>query len=159
MKTSIKKGLGFGLASGVITTLGLMVGLSSSTQSVIAVIGGVVIIALADGMSDALGIHISEEAENIHSGREIWESTLATLFSKVIVALSFVVPVLIFPLTAAIIVSIGWGLLLIAAFSYYTARQDQHTSSPKVIVEHLAIAGLVIVASHYVGELVYYFTH
>ncbi|NQV13565.1 MAG: hypothetical protein HQ530_04680 [Parcubacteria group bacterium] len=159
MKTSIKKGLGFGLASGVITTLGLMVGLSSSTQSVIAVIGGVVIIALADGMSDALGIHISEEAENAHSGREIWESTLATLFSKIIVALSFVVPVLIFPLSVAIIVSIGWGLLLIAAFSYYTAQQDQHSSSPRVIIEHLAIAGLVIVASHYVGELVYSLTH
>ena len=159
MKISIKKGLGFGLASGVITTLGLMVGLSSSTQSVTAVIGGVVVIALADGMSDALGIHISEEAENAHSGREIWESTLATLFSKIIVALSFVIPVIILPLTTAIIVSIGWGLLLIAAFSYYTARQNQGSSSAKVITEHLVIAGLVIVASHYVGELVYRVVH
>ncbi|MBU1178183.1 hypothetical protein KJ903_03100 [Patescibacteria group bacterium] len=159
MKTSIKKGLGFGLASGVITTLGLMVGLSSSTQSIAAVIGGVVVIALADGMSDALGIHISEESENAHSTREIWEATLATFFSKLIVALSFVAPVLLLSLTPAIIVSIIWGLLLIACFSYYTALQNKEESTWKVVAEHLAIALVVIISSHYVGHLVYQVGH
>ena len=48
MKRSIRKGLGFGLNSGVITTLGMMVGLSASTQSRIAVIGGIIAIAIAD---------------------------------------------------------------------------------------------------------------
>ena len=36
MKASIKKGFGFGLTSGVITTLGMMVGLNASTGSKIA---------------------------------------------------------------------------------------------------------------------------
>ncbi len=39
MKHSIKTGVSFGLTSGIITTLGLMVGLNSSTHSRIAVIG------------------------------------------------------------------------------------------------------------------------
>ena len=42
MKRSIKKGLGFGLASGVITTLGMMVGLNASTGSKLAIIGGII---------------------------------------------------------------------------------------------------------------------
>ena len=62
IKDSIKKGLGFGLTSGIITTLGLIIGLSAGTHSKIAVIGGILTIAFADALSDSLGIHISEES-------------------------------------------------------------------------------------------------
>ncbi|MGZ8381620.1 MAG: hypothetical protein ACXW4C_08190, partial [Nitrospira sp.] len=55
MKASFKTGLSFGLTSGVITTLGLMVGLHSGTHSRTVVIGGILTIAIADAMSDALG--------------------------------------------------------------------------------------------------------
>ncbi|MBH0196170.1 MAG: hypothetical protein HP494_11385, partial [Nitrospira sp.] len=64
MKASWKTGLSFGLTSGVITTLGLMVGLHSGTHSRAIVIGGILTIAIADAMSDALGIHVSEESNN-----------------------------------------------------------------------------------------------
>ncbi|MDI6733408.1 MAG: hypothetical protein QME51_05200, partial [Planctomycetota bacterium] len=60
MNHSIKTGFSFGSTSGVITTLGLMVGLHSGTHSKFAVLGGIVTIAVADAFSDALGIHISE---------------------------------------------------------------------------------------------------
>ena len=59
MEHSLKVGFSFGITSGIITTLGLMVGLNSSTNSKVAVIGGILIIAIADAFSDALGIHIS----------------------------------------------------------------------------------------------------
>ena len=56
MKPSFKTGFSFGLTSGVITTLGLMVGLHSGTHSRSVVIGGILTIAVADAMSDALGM-------------------------------------------------------------------------------------------------------
>ena len=62
MKNSLKKGYSFGLTSGIITTLGLIVGLNSSTGSKLVVIGGIITIAIADAMSDALGMHISQES-------------------------------------------------------------------------------------------------
>ena len=82
MKHSLKTGLCFGLTSGVITTLGLMVDLHSFSGSKLVIIGGIFTIAIADAFSDALGLHVSEEAEDIHSDREIWESTISTFFSK-----------------------------------------------------------------------------
>ena len=153
MKLSIKKGFSFGLTSGIITTLGLIVGLHSGTHSKIIIIGGIFVIAFADSLSDALGIHISEEAENHHSRREIWESTISTLCSKFISASIFIIPFLILPLAAAIIASIILGIFLIALFSYYLAKQ-QNIKPWSVILEHVIITIIVIIITHYVGDLI-----
>ncbi len=153
MKNSIRKGFGFGLTSGIITTLGLMVGLNSSTHSAIVVIGGIIVIAVADALSDALGIHISEEFEMKHSKKEIWESTISTFLSKLVFALTFIIPVLLFSLNTAIIVSIIWGLFLITVFSIYIAK-EQNLKPYRVVVEHLIIAVIVILVTHYLGKFV-----
>jgi len=152
MKISIRKGLGFGLTSGIITTLGLIVGLNSGTHSKSVVLGGILIIAIADAMSDALGIHISEEAGHKDiSKKELWESTISTFGFKFIFALSFVIPILLFNLSTAIIVSVIWGLSLLAGFSYYIAKKHK-TSAKKAVIEHLVIAVVVIVITHFVGK-------
>ena len=150
MKHSLKVGFSFGLTSAIITTLGLMVGLYSGTHSRLVVIGGILTIAIADAFSDALGIHISEESENKHTTREIWESTISTFLTKFVFAVTFVVPVLLFPLTIAIIVSIVWGLSLLGIFSFYMAK-EQKIKPWKVISEHLLIAIIVVVITHYTG--------
>lgn len=151
MKHTIKTGLSFGLTSGIITTLGLMVGLNAGTHSELAVIGGVLTIAIADAFSDALGIHISEESENTHSEKDIWESTFSTFFFKFTVALTFLVPVLLFELQTAIYVSIIWGLLLLSILSFALAR-EQNGNVGWVVGEHLVIALVVIFITHNVGK-------
>lgn len=151
LKHSMKTGLCFGLTSAIITTLGLMVGLHSFSGSQVVVIGGILTIAIADAFSDALGIHVSEEAETVHTATEVWESTIATFFAKFLFALTFMVPVLILDLSTAILVSVGWGLCMLALLSYAIAR-DAAESPWKVIVEHLAIALIVVVVVHYIGD-------
>ncbi len=151
MKHSLKTGFSFGLTSGIITTLGLMVGLHSGTHSKFVVIGGVLVIAIADSLSDALGIHLSEESENKHTTKEIWEATLSTFLSKFAFTLTFIVPLLLFQLSTAIIVSIAWGLSLLCIFSFFIAK-EQKAKPWRAIGEHLAIAVAVIIATHYVGD-------
>jgi len=73
MRETLLKGVGFGLTSGVITTLGIIVGLYTGTHSKLAVLAGMIVLALADALSDAMGIHISEEAEGEHTAKEVWE--------------------------------------------------------------------------------------
>ncbi|PIN74964.1 hypothetical protein COV17_04415 [Candidatus Woesearchaeota archaeon CG10_big_fil_rev_8_21_14_0_10_36_11] len=153
MNNSIKKGFSFGLASGIITTLGLMVGLYSSTHSVLVVISGIIMIAVADSLSDALGIHFSEEFENKHTTKEIWSATCSTFLSKFVFATLFIIPLLLFSLTIAIIVNVIWGLLVIISFSYYMAIQ-QKKSPYTIVIEHVAIAIFVIIATHFIGNLV-----
>ncbi len=153
-KHSLKTGLSFGLTSGIITTLGLMVGLHSGTHSKLVVIGGILTIAIADAFSDALGIHISEESENKHTTKEIWQSTIYTFLFKFGFALTFIVPVLLLQLSTAIIISVVWGLSLLGFFSFYIAK-DQKTKPWKVVMEHLIIALVVIVITHYIGDWVY----
>ncbi|MEM0360661.1 MAG: hypothetical protein QXK06_04985 [Candidatus Diapherotrites archaeon] len=152
MRDSWKKGFSFGLTSAIITTLGMMVGLHSSTHSKMAVIGGVIAIAVADAFSDALGIHISEESENKHSQKEVWESTLATFLSKFLFAMTFVIPVfLIDSLELAIMASVAYGLTLIVVFSAYIGCKGKQKTH-EVVIEHLIIAIAVVIITHFVGD-------
>jgi len=64
MKESLRTGISFGLTSVTITTLGLMIGLYSGTNSRGIVIGGILTIAIAHPLSDALGIHVYQVVEH-----------------------------------------------------------------------------------------------
>jgi hypothetical protein len=153
MQHSIKVGLSFGLASGVITTLGLMVGLNAGTSSKMVVLGGILTIAIADSMSDAMGIHMSEESENVHTAKEIWTSTITTFLAKFLIALTFVVPVLLFELSTAIIVSIAWGFTLIIVSTYFNAKK-QKSGVVGPIIEHVIVTCLVLLATNFVGQTI-----
>jgi len=145
-----RTGLFFGATSGVITTIGLIVGLNSGTQSITAVLGGILVIAVADAMSDALGIHLAEEADPNTDHGHVWAATIMTFVTKFVFSISFAVPLLLLPLTTAVLVSVVWGLLVIVILSYFLAR-SQDESPLYIIGEHLGIAILVIVFSHYIG--------
>jgi len=151
MKRSIKRGFSFGVVSGIITTLGIIIGLSSVTNSKYIVIVGIFTIAIADAISDAFGMHVSAESEKKHSVKEIWQTTHATFWSKLIFSLTFLVPVLLFDLHTAIVLSIIWGLVLIGGLSYRIALHRK--ANPwTAVLEHWAIASAVIVITHFVGK-------
>jgi len=145
-----RTGLFFGATSGVITTLGLIIGLNAGTHSITAVLGGIFVIAVADAMSDALGIHLAEEADPNATTQHVWSATISTFLNKFIFALSFAVPLLLLPLDQAVIASLLWGMLVIVVLSYFLARA-QKASIIMIVVEHLGIAILVVVFSHLIG--------
>jgi vacuolar iron transporter family protein len=152
-KTSLRTGFSFGLTSGIITTLGLMVGLDSATASKLVVIGGILTIAVADAFSDSLGMHISQESENEHTTKEIWVATIATFLTKFIFALTFLIPVLLLPVSIAVLAAVVWGMFLLFILSAYIAKREK-IKQWKVIGEHLSIAVLVIIITNFVGGLI-----
>jgi len=149
MRHSLRTGICFGLTSASITTLGLMVGLYSGTSSLMVVLGGILLVAVADALSDSLGIHIAEESKR-NSRKHIWEATLSALFSKFLLALTFLPALFLFELHRAIVVNVFWGLLVLAVLSFFIAK-DQKESAPKVIAEHVVIASVVILLSNWIG--------
>ncbi|MBN2127233.1 MAG: hypothetical protein JW703_02455 [Candidatus Diapherotrites archaeon] len=147
---SFKSGLSFGLTSAVITTLGLMIGLYASTNSIKVVLAGIFTIALADALSDALGMHISEESDPESNQKEIWAATISTFLTKFFIALTFTVPFLFLSLTESIYASIAWGLILLSSLSFVLAKKRNENPFP-VILEHLIIAVIVIALTYFIG--------
>ncbi len=148
-----RTGLYFGATSGVITTLGLLTGLYAGTGAVTAVLGGILVIAVADSMSDALGIHLAEEADPNKSSAHVWSATISTFVAKFVFAISFAVPLLLLPLRTAVIASVVWGMSVITVLSYFLAKSAQERPLP-IILEHLGIAMLVVLLSHLIGAWV-----
>ena len=87
-----RTGLYFGATSGVITTIGLITGLYAGTKSMAAVLGGILVIAVADALSDALGIHLAEEADPATSHEHVWSATVSTFVTKFVFAITFAIP-------------------------------------------------------------------
>jgi len=141
-----------GSSAAIITNVGLIVGLGSAWANKGPIIGGLLTFALADNISDSLGIQLYKESEGF--GKRL--STLATalnFLSRLLVSFSFIAVVLIFPTSRAIIVSIVWALLLLTIVSYLVTRIN-HENSIKEILKHVLIAIIVIVVSRYVGDLI-----
>ena len=149
-----RTGLFFGATSGVITTIGLIAGFHAGTKSVTAVLGGIFVIAVADALSDALGIHLAEEADPNATQHHIWAATVTTFVTKFVFAISFAVPVLLLPLWPAVLASVAWGILVISVLSYFIARAQQ-AAPAAIIAEHVGIAVIVVVASHFIGAWVH----
>lgn len=152
IKTS-RKGFGFGVTSGVITTLGLIIGLTFSTNYRPAVIAGIITIAIADALSDAFGIHISEEYSGMKTKISIWTTTISTAFYKFIFAITFLVPVLFLNLGLAVLVSVFWGMFLISFLSFKIAKK-QRIPVWKPITEHIVISIIVIIVTYIIGKWV-----
>jgi VIT1/CCC1 family predicted Fe2+/Mn2+ transporter len=148
-----RTGIFFGAASGAITTLGLLVGLHAGTESLIAVLGGILVVAVADAMSDAMGIHLAQEADPESSSDHIWAATFWTFATKLLVALTFAIPLLLLPLQTAVFVSVSWGMLVITLLSVFIARIQSASALP-VVTEHLAITIVVVAVSYYIGTWV-----
>ena len=145
-----RTGVFFGATSGVITTIGLIAGLNAGTRSLVAVLGGILVVAVADALSDAMGIHLAQEADPDSTHDHIWAATIWTFMTKLVVASSFALPLIWFPLQLAVAIAVGWGLLVITLLSAYLAR-IQNAPVLHVVTEHLLITILVVAVSHYIG--------
>ncbi len=156
MKNFLKVGMGFGLSSATITTLGLMIGLESSTGSKLAIIGGVLTIAIADSFSDALGIHMAKESEGNFSTKEIWQVTLSTFLFKSFFALTFAVPVIFLPMNQALLTACAWGAIILLFQNYKLAKDNKAKFLP-IFFEHFSIVILVMLLTHYSGKLIAYY--
>ncbi|MDD5530398.1 MAG: hypothetical protein PHX21_10300 [bacterium] len=142
-----------GATAAIITSMGLIAGLAYGKGAKSSIIAGLLIVAIADNISDSLGIHIYKESEGV-SRREINLSTYGNFIVRLILAFSFIAIVLLLPPQVAFVVSSIWGLGLLSILSYSIAKTKQ-TSTTLEIIWHLIVAIGVIVGSKLLGSLIY----
>jgi len=153
MNKPMKVGLSFGLTSATLTTLGLIIGLDASTNSKIAVAAGVLTIAIADSFSDAMGVHVSKESEGNFNHKEVWKATIYTFLGKFVFALSFLLPILLLKGPWDILVAVIWGVVILVILNYQVAKFSRQKPW-LVVIEHLTVAGIVLVLSRLAGLLI-----
>jgi vacuolar iron transporter family protein len=146
-------GSSFGVASAAITTLGLIIGLYAGTNSLAIVLSGILTIAIADAFSDALGVHLSQEATGTNSSKVVWQSTVITFFTKLLFALTFIIPFLFLAIELAIFVCVVWGFVLIGVLSYLIAKNTKQNPL-KVIAEHYLIMVIVLILANLAGQFI-----
>jgi len=155
-KTRKKRGyqtrFSFGSTSAIITNLGLMAGLHSGVNAKLSIISGILVVALADNISDSFGIHIFQESQHV-SKMEIWMSTLSNFLTRIFVSLAFILLMILLPLNPAVISSIILGLVLLAFISYVIAKDEEKNPFLPVLT-HILIAVTVIILSNLVGGFV-----
>ena len=141
----------FGSTSAIITNVSLIVGMGYAISKS-AIIGSLLIIAIADNISDSLGIHIYRESE--YSGiQEPLISAAGNFIARFVVSLSFIGIMLAFSINKAEIISAVWGLFLLASVSYLISRKNNNKPLLEV-TKHIVVAIIVISASKYAGYLI-----
>jgi vacuolar iron transporter family protein len=150
---SLFTGLGFGATSGIMATLGLIVGMETLTGSLTTTLAAIYIITFSDGLADSLGIHLSQETNKKITDKEVWKSTLYTLFFKVFIALSFTIPLILNPSSVGVILCIVWGYFLLGALSYIIAKRKEKNSIP-IVLEHWGIMTFVLIVTYFISMYV-----
>jgi predicted adenylyl cyclase CyaB len=145
--------LTFGITSGILTTVGVLVGVNSATASQLSVIAAVTAIAVADSCSDAFGMYLAKVSERGASPRQAIRFALGTLAGKAVFPLTFIVPLLFLPLTVAVWVDLAWGGLALALLSAEQAVVEQQPVIRR-IARNLGLALVIVANSALAGSLV-----
>ena len=138
----------FGATSAIITCLAFVISLSKIDNPNL-IIGSLLVIAIADNISDSLGIHIYQESD-LKKSEIVRSSTFFNFLTRFLVILIFILFVKFLPITYAIIFSIVWGLSLLLVLSYLIAK-EQNVNPYSAIFWHISIAILVIIASNFLS--------
>lgn len=112
----LSKGQLFGLISGSVTTIGIIIGLWQSHNNVSVIISAIMSIALSDSFSDGFGMYFSQRTTLNQS--DAANVGINTAFYKIIVTLSYIIPFLVMDIDMAVKISITWGCVLIGYASY-----------------------------------------
>ncbi|MFA6339164.1 MAG: hypothetical protein WCW87_03855 [Candidatus Paceibacterota bacterium] len=141
-----------GATAAITTSMGLIAGLTQGDNAKIGIITGLLIVAIADNISDSLGIHIYKESEGA-SIKDIDSYTYGNFAVRLFITFTFVLIVLLFSSYTAFIISSIWGLILLASLSYLISK-NKKTNPLREIVFHLVVALIVIAGSKLLGNLI-----
>jgi hypothetical protein len=140
-----------GATAAIITSMGLIAGLTQGASAKISIITGLLIIAIADNISDSFSIHIYKESEGA-SSHEVNSFASSNFLARLFLVSTFILIVLFLPPFTALIVSSAWGLFLLALLSFLLTKNKK--GRLPMIFRHLVVALLVIAGSKLLGYFI-----
>lgn len=150
------KNFAFGITSGVMTTLGVIIGVWFGTKDRLSVLSGIFSIAAADSFSDAMAMYTEEKMEYGSSEATSLKKAMLTFLSKSIISLTFVIPFILFSdnnLKFAVMADFLWGSFLISIFAVQIAAIE-YSSTLKKILKQIFLAIIIIILALIGGKVV-----
>ncbi len=155
--SSVRQGLFFGLNSGVITTTGLLAGLSQTTTNPLLIVVSIVSLAISDGASEAFGLFISKKAEKTSDKtKEPFVASMTLLITKAVIVLSFLIPFLFtrsLKYFKNLIWPIGWSFFLLFILDLILCNMRNEPLS-KYLIPHVIVVGIVLASTKIFGNFI-----
>ena len=140
----------FGSPAAIVTSMGLILGLDAAGAGSRAISGALLIVAIADNLSDSLSVHMYQEAERLEE-RQAFASTAANFAARLVVSLTFVAGVALLPRAWLLPAAVGWGFALLASLTRAIARA-RGAPVAREVGTHMLTAATVLVVSRAVGQ-------
>jgi vacuolar iron transporter family protein len=141
--------IAFGSPAAIVTSMALVVGLDTATASKATVLASLLIIGVADNLSDSLSVHIYQESERL-AQHHAFRTTIANYLARFTVAASFCLLFLALPTAVAMIACAAWGFFLLSLLSYFLAKA-RGVSALSEIAKHCGVAIVVVAVSKAMG--------
>ena len=140
----------YGGTAAVVTSMALISGLSSADATNAIIVSAILIAAFADNLTDSLSIHIFQESEQLEQ-INAFTGTITNFIVRLFLCISFALLVIITPIKDVAIVTIVWGMFILAIITYLIACERKVNPLPEVI-KHLLVASAVVLSSHVTGS-------
>ncbi len=117
----------------------------------IIIISTLLVLAIADNISDSFGIHIYRESQSLTN--KSLNNTLSNFLTRFAVTLVFILLILFLPLQYAILSAVIFGMSLLSVLSYQIAI-NLKTNPYLAVFQHVGVAAIVIIVSYFLGEMI-----
>jgi hypothetical protein len=142
----------FGAASAIVTSMGMIIGFGAASISKSTIIAGLLVVGLADNVTDSLSIHIYQESERLEQ-KAAFRATIGNFATRFVISLSFMVLVFAFSSTNMLLACLGWGVLLLVSLTWFVAK-NRNANVFTEVFKHLTVAAAVIAASLATGTFI-----
>lgn len=161
------EGIAFGLADGLIMSLGLIIGVAEATTDLRLVIIAGVIGGFANAFGNSIGFYMSQSAErglqiheitehgattNVHSKTEIYMNSAFAFLCSVVVSIILLTPFALFNIATAVIVAFALGVLVAFTLGSYVGRISLENSW-LCGTKYAVIASLGAITSHLIADV------
>jgi len=149
------QGLTFGAIDAIINVLGIVIGLSVITNRQV-VLMGLLISGIANSLGNAVGFHVSEEAEGIHTRKEVWKATIMSGSGTFVFTLILLMPLLLMEFQTALVITVAIGIELVVLLSVTIGKKLKYNSmeTAKLSLEYVSICIAVILISFSISSLI-----
>lgn len=161
------EGISFGLADGLIMSLGLIIGVAEATTDPRLVIIAGVIGGFANAFGNSIGFYMSQSAErglqiheitehgattNVHSKMEIYMNSTFAFLCSVAVSIALLTPFVLLNMATAVSVAFALGVLIAFTLGSYVGRISRENSW-LCGLKYAVIAFLGAIISHLIADV------